>query len=128
MTSRPVVCLVSTLALWTGALCNGVARAAAPVRLCPEFKTPDPKPTPPVDKDGKKVEQPPLPPIPAKKGRIWVVTNDRPGQETVESRLVDIGLTDGIHTELLSDLTGTKVVIDETDETAAKKSRGPRMF
>src|SRR5262245_4185743 len=48
MISRPVLCLVSALAL-----CPGVAPAAAPaLRLCPEFQTQDP-PKPKTDAELK---------------------------------------------------------------------------
>ncbi|MEO7328955.1 MAG: efflux RND transporter periplasmic adaptor subunit [Minicystis sp.] len=79
------------------------------------------KPTPPVDKDGKKIPQDPLPPLGQHKGRIYVVTDTTPGAEKAEPREVEIGITDGINTVLKTDLTGQKIVVDETDDP--KKDR-----
>jgi HlyD family secretion protein len=86
------------------------------------------KPTPVSDKDGKPAPQEPLPPLPPKKGRIWIVSDSTPGAEKAEMREVDIGLTDGIHTELKTEVGDAKVVTDETDDPNSKKGRGPRMF
>jgi HlyD family secretion protein len=82
----------------------------------------------PVEKDGKKVTEERLPPLPPKKGRIWVVTDETPGKEKAEPREVDIGVTDGVFTEIGTDLGESKIVTDETDDPNAKKGRGPRMF
>jgi HlyD family secretion protein len=82
----------------------------------------------PVEKDGKKVPEERLPPLPPKKGRIWVVTDETPGKEKAEPREVDIGVTDGVFTEIGTDLGESKIVTDETDDPNAKKGRGPRMF
>jgi len=63
-------------------------------------------------------------PLPKGAGRIYVVVSDRPGQEAIEPRIVQIGITDGISTEVTSGLDlGTKVVTDELDE-ADKKKKG----
>jgi HlyD family secretion protein len=86
------------------------------------------KPTPKRDKDGKPAAQETLPTLPPKKGRIWVVTNEKPGAEKAEPRIVDIGVSDGVFTELKTDLGGAKVVLDETDDPDAKKSRVPKIF
>jgi len=85
------------------------------------------KPTPP-EKDGKKLPQEPLPPLPPKKGRIWVLTDETPGKEKAEPRVIDIGITDGVNTQTATDLGQTKIVTDETDDASGKKGRGPRMF
>jgi HlyD family secretion protein len=79
------------------------------------------KPAPPVDKNGKKVPQDPLPVLAAHKGRIYVVTDDKPGAEKAEMREVDVGITDGINTVLLTDLGGAKLVVDENDDPNKKK-------
>ena len=42
-------------------------------------------------------------------------------------REVDIGITDGIHTALRTEIGDLKVVTDETDE-ASKQARGRRPF
>ncbi len=56
---------------------------------------------------------------------MWVLTDDKPGAEKDEMRLVSIGVTDGIFTEVTDpSLTiGVKVVTDETDVDDAKKGR-----
>ena len=74
------------------------------------------KPTPPVDKDGKKIPQDPLPPLGPHKGRLYVVTDETPGAEKAEPREVEVGITDGLNTELKADLPGQKIVVDETDD------------
>ena len=79
------------------------------------------KPTPPTDKDGKKIPQDPLPPLAAHKGRIFVLTDETPGAEKVVMKEVDIGITDGITTDLKTDLAGLKIVVDETDDPNKKK-------
>lgn len=79
------------------------------------------KPSPPVDKDGKKIPQEPLPALGANKGRIYLLVNETPGAEKAEMREVDIGITDGIHTVLKTDVGSAKIVVDETDDPSKKK-------
>jgi HlyD family secretion protein len=81
------------------------------------------RPTPPTGPDGKPVPQPPDPPLAKGQGRVWVLANDKPGQEKDEMRLVSIGITDGIYTEVIDPSlpVGTKVVTDETDADDKKK-------
>lgn len=79
------------------------------------------KPSPPVDKDGKKIPQEPLPALGAGKGRIYLLVDEKPGAEKAEMREVDVGITDGINTVLKTDLGGAKIVIDETDDPTKKK-------
>ena len=81
------------------------------------------KPAPPVDKDGKKIPQDPLPALAAGKGRIYVVTDEKPGAEKAEMREVDIGITDGINTVLKTDLGAAKIVVDENDDPSKKGGR-----
>jgi HlyD family secretion protein len=84
------------------------------------------RPTPPTGPDGKPVPQLPEPPLAKGQGRVWVLGNDKPGQEKDEMRLVSIGITDGIYTEVNDPSlpVGTKVVTDETDvEDKKKKGR-----
>lgn len=85
------------------------------------------KPSPPTDQTGKPIPQEPLPALGAHKGRIYVLTDETKGSEKIEMREVDIGITDGVSTVLMTDIGSLKVVVDETDD-AAKKARGPRMF
>ena len=86
------------------------------------------KPSPPVDKDGKKLPQDPLPPLQPGTARLYVLTDDKPGDEKIEARVVEIGITDGINTVLKTDLGDAKVVTDETDEASKPKSTRGRMF
>lgn len=80
------------------------------------------KPTPPMGPNGKPVPQPPEPPLAKGTGRVYVVVNDKPGEEKSEPHVVSIGVTDGINTEVTGGLTaGTKVVTDEVDDDAKKK-------
>jgi len=50
--------------------------------------------------------------------------NDKPGEEKDEVKIVPIGVTDGLFTELTDQTlsAGTKIVTDELDE---KKKKGP---
>ncbi|MCC6553883.1 MAG: efflux RND transporter periplasmic adaptor subunit, partial [Polyangiaceae bacterium] len=54
------------------------------------------KPSPEKDKDGKEIKGPPLEALPPKKARIYVLTDEAPGAEKIEPRVVDVGITDGI--------------------------------
>jgi HlyD family secretion protein len=84
------------------------------------------KPTPPMGPDGKPVPQPPDPPLDKGKGRVWLLTSDKPAEEKEEVHVVSIGITDGIFTEVTDPLltTGSKVVTDE-NETDKDKKKGP---
>ena len=82
------------------------------------------RPAPPLDDKGKPMPQDPLPKLEAGKGRVWVVTDSTVGKEKVEPRVVDIGISDGIYTELLTDLSGEKIVRDETDVGDGKQRKG----
>jgi HlyD family secretion protein len=83
------------------------------------------KPTPPMGPNGKPVPVPPEPPLAKGNGRVFLLTSDKPGDEKAESRIVQIGVTDGINTEITGGLTqGTKVVTDEIDDDDKKKKKG----
>jgi HlyD family secretion protein len=81
------------------------------------------KPTPPPAPDGGPGVAPAEPALAKGQGRVHVLLNDKPGDEKEEVRIVPIGVTDGLFTELTSaDLpVGTKVVTDELDD---KKKKG----
>jgi HlyD family secretion protein len=80
------------------------------------------KPTPPMGPNGKPLPQPPEPPLAKGKGRVYVLVNDKPGEEKTETKIVDIGVTDGIHTEVLGGLEpDVKLVTDEVDDPEKKK-------
>lgn len=86
------------------------------------------KPTPPKDKDGKPIPQDPLPRLAPGKGRVYVLTNSKPGEEKIEMREIDIGITDGVNTVLKSDVGVTEFVTDETDEAMRQAGGGRRSF
>ena len=81
------------------------------------------KPSPP-EVDGKPVPQPPEQPLAKGTGRVFLLTNDKPGEEKAEPRIISIGITDGISTEVTKDSlpVGAKVVTDEHDK---EKKKGP---
>ena len=91
------------------------------------------RPTPSKDaKDAppKELGEPPASePVPRGKSRLYLLTDATAGHERAEPRLVEVGITDGVQTELRSPevTVGIKVVIDETDQADDKK-RAPRMF
>jgi HlyD family secretion protein len=73
------------------------------------------RPSPPMDESGKPLPQEPLPKLKSGQGRVWVLVDETPGKEKIEPRIVDVGITDGVWTEVKTDLEGAKVVRDETD-------------
>ena len=80
------------------------------------------KPSPPMGPNGKPVPQAPEAPLAKGSGRVHVVVNDKPGEEKAEPRVVSVGVTDGINTEVTGGLpAGTKVVTDEIDSEDKKK-------
>lgn len=82
------------------------------------------KPTPPLGPNGKPVPQPPEPPLAKGTGRVYVVTNDKPGEEKAAPSVVQIGVTDGMNTEVISGLAASaKVVTDEVDDPDKKKGK-----
>jgi HlyD family secretion protein len=85
------------------------------------------KPTPPTGPNGKPIPQPPEPPLAKGTGRVYVITNEKLGDEKSEPRIVQIGVTDGLTTEVTGGLQATtKIVTDEIDD-ADKKKKG-KMF
>ncbi len=83
------------------------------------------RPTPPLTPDGKPALQVPEAALAKGKARIWVLTSDKPGDEKDEMRVVSIGITDGIFTEVTdpSLAVDTRVVTDETDVEDKKRRR-----
>ncbi len=82
------------------------------------------KPTPPPAADGGVGVSPPETPLGKGQGRVHVLLSDKPGDEKDQVKVVPIGVTDGLFTELTDQTlsTTTKVVTDELDE---KKKKGP---
>jgi HlyD family secretion protein len=85
------------------------------------------RPTPPQGPDGKPIPQPPEPPLAKGHGRVFLLTSDKLGDEKDEQKVIPIGITDGLFTELTSDplAVGTKVVTDELESEDKKKKKGP---
>jgi HlyD family secretion protein len=85
------------------------------------------RPTPPQGPDGKPIPQPPDPPLAKAHGRVYLLTSDKPGDEKDEQKIIPIGITDGLFTELTTDPlpVGTKVVTDELESEDKKKKKGP---
>jgi HlyD family secretion protein len=83
------------------------------------------RPTPPTGPDGKPILQAPEPALPKGQSRVWVLTSDKLGDEKDEMRIVSVGITDGIFTEVTdpSLAVGSRVVTDETDADDKKKKR-----
>lgn len=80
------------------------------------------KPTPPMGPNGKPVPQAPEAPLTKGTGRVYVVTSEKLGDEKSEPRVVQIGITDGLTTEIIGGLAvSAKIVTDELDDTEKKK-------
>jgi HlyD family secretion protein len=80
------------------------------------------RPSPPLGPNGKPLPQPPEAPLAKGTGRVYVVTNEKLGEETAEARIVQIGVTDGLTTSVTGGLVaGTKIVTDEVDDPDKKK-------
>jgi HlyD family secretion protein len=75
------------------------------------------RPTPPSGPDGKPVPQPPDPPLEKGQGRVWVLSSEKPGAEKADARVIAIGITDGVSTEVKDPNLplGTKIVTDENE-------------
>jgi HlyD family secretion protein len=75
------------------------------------------------------VPQPPEAPLAKGQGRVFLITNDKPGDEKDEQKLISIGVTDGIFTEVMPNALpqAAKVVTDEneSEEDKKKKKKGP---
>lgn len=83
------------------------------------------KPTPPMGPNGKPVPQAPEAPLTKGTGRVYLLTDDKPGEEKAARTLVQIGVTDGLFTEVTGGLAeGAKVVTDENDNDDPKKKKG----
>lgn len=80
------------------------------------------KPTPPMGPNGKPIPQPLDPPLAKGTGRVYLLVSDKPGEEKTETKVVNVGITDGIFTEITGGLAAdTKLVTDETDDPDKKK-------
>ena len=91
------------------------------------------RPTPPnrieAAKEGVEFKpEPPPEPLSHGKGRVYLLTDTTLGKEKAGPKVIDVGVTDGINTEVKTPelALGAKVVTDETD--ADDKKKGPRLF
>lgn len=80
------------------------------------------KPTPPDGPNGKPLPAPPDAPLAKGEGRVHVLVG-APPDEKAEPRIVKIGVSDGIQTELLGGLSPDDKLV--TDEVASPKKKGP---
>jgi HlyD family secretion protein len=84
------------------------------------------KPLPELDAEGKpKIEKPP-PALPAGEGRIYLVAGGPQGKEQLADKVVKVGITDGVWTELPgAELApGAQVVVEQKDEKQKAKRFG----
>lgn len=84
------------------------------------------KPSPPMGPNGKPIPQPPEPPLVKGTGRVYVMTSEKLGDEKSEAKIIQIGVTDGLNTEVIGGLLpGAKIVTDEVDDPEKKKKGKP---
>ena len=84
------------------------------------------KPSPPMGPNGKPIPQPPEPPLVKGTGRVYLITSEKLGDEKSEARIIQIGVTDGLNTEVTGGLLpGAKIVTDEVDDPEKKKKGKP---
>ncbi len=83
------------------------------------------KPSPPLGIDGKPIPQPPEAPLAKGQGRVFFMTSDKLGDEKDEPRFIEIGVTDGINTEVMPGALpqGAKIVTDENESEEDKKKK-----
>ncbi|MFO0566563.1 MAG: efflux RND transporter periplasmic adaptor subunit [Polyangiaceae bacterium] len=82
------------------------------------------RPLPEKDDEGKPKPVKPPPPLDPGKGRIYLVTGGAQGSETIEDRVVGVGITDGVWSELTDPAglgAGTGVVVEQRDEKKQKR-------
>jgi HlyD family secretion protein len=86
------------------------------------------RPSPATATEVAPAPQPPEAPLAKGQGRVWILTSDKPGEEKDEMRIVSVGITDGVSTEVRDPALpiGTRVVTDETDSSEPAKKR--RLF
>jgi HlyD family secretion protein len=84
------------------------------------------KPLPELDAEGKPVIEKPPPALPAGEGRVYLVAGGPPGREELAEKVLKLGITDGVWTELAGgDLApGTQVVVEQKDEKQKAKRFG----
>ena len=85
------------------------------------------RPAPKKDENGKPVAGPPPKKIEHHQGRVYLSAGGEPGKEKADEKIVEIGVSDGVWTELKDDQlpVGTEVVVEERGQ---QKKRGFRLF
>lgn len=86
------------------------------------------KPSPGKYDDGRPKPATLLPALPPGRARVHVLVDGAPGAERIELREVEVGVSDGVKTELKTDLGGLPVVTDETDDAEGKGGRKRSVF
>lgn len=88
------------------------------------------KPSPPTGPDGKPEPTIPLPAVPHGKARVYRLADMTPGEEKIEPIVIDVGITDGVNTEVKNGslANNAQVVVDETDAAMGKKPGRRNMF
>ncbi|MBI3202067.1 MAG: efflux RND transporter periplasmic adaptor subunit [Myxococcales bacterium] len=82
------------------------------------------RPLPEKDEEGKPIPIKPPPPLDPGKGRVYLITGGARGAETVDARVVGVGITDGIWTELTDPAglaAGQAVIVEQRDEKKQKR-------
>jgi HlyD family secretion protein len=81
------------------------------------------RPLPELDAEGEPKPAKPPPPLETGTGRVYQVTGGPLGSETIGDRVVKIGITDGVWTELRDDTLpeGSKVVVEQREEKKKKR-------
>ena len=84
------------------------------------------KQSPPIGADGKPVPAVAQEPLRKGQGRVFLLSREPSGEEKAEAKLISVGVTDGVTTEVRDDslAQGSKVITDETDDDK-KKKKGP---
>jgi HlyD family secretion protein len=83
------------------------------------------KPTPELGPNGKPLPRPPEAPLPKGQARVHVLLSDTPGDEKAEPKIVGVGVTDGVFTEVTGLDEGAKVVTDESEPDEKKRKGKP---
>ncbi len=88
------------------------------------------KPSPPTGPDGRPIPTAPLPALAHGKGRIYRLADRTPGAERVEPLVIEVGITDGVNTEVRNKSLAKddQVVVDEVDQDADAKNKRRNMF
>ncbi|MBK7581023.1 MAG: efflux RND transporter periplasmic adaptor subunit [Myxococcales bacterium] len=82
------------------------------------------RPLPEKDEDGKPKPVKPPPPLDPGKGRVYVISGGPLGSETTEDKVVGVGITDGVWTELADPaglVAGQAIVVEQREDKQKKR-------